>query len=823
MTLLDQPDPIDRFRYPLDEWRIIETKPSRGRTLGVTETVFALGNGYLGMRGNPEEGRETYAHGTFINGFHETWPIHHAEAAYGFATTGQTIVNVPDAKVIKLYVNDEPLNISTADLDQYSRVLDLRDGVLRRELIWRTPSGLHVQVRSTRLVSFADRHLSTMTYEVTLLDGDAPVVISSQVINRQDGTDDYRGTTTALGEGFDPRKASHFEHRVLEPELHGETERRMIFGYRTANSGMTLAVAVDHVLTGVDDPDTVSACEEDRGRKVYRLRATQGQTIRLTKTVAYHTSSGIPAGELVDRCRRTLDRVLQSGIASVFDDQRAWLDDFWSTTDVVIEGQPAIQQATRWCLFQVAQAAARADQLGIAAKGVTGSGYEGHAFWDTEAYIIPFLAYTNPVVARNALRYRVTLLGAARRRARELNEPGALFPWRTINGEEASAYYAAGTAQYHIDADIAWAFTMYTDVTGDWEFMYRDGVRVLVETARMWEGLGFWSVNGSRRFQIHSVTGPDEYTTVVNNNMFTNVMARHNLWSAASIMRRMQAEVPQRYAGLVAELGVAEGEIDAWAECANGMYIPFDEETGIHPQDEHFLEREVWDLDATPRENYPLLLHYHPLVLYRRQVLKQADVVMATFLQGQHFSDEAKRADFDYYDPITTGDSSLSAVVQSIMASEVGYSDLALRYFLSGLFVDLLDLHENADDGVHIASAAGVWTTLVSGFAGLREVDGHLSFDPRLPRTWPALEFPLRMRGSRFRVRLESDAMIFTLIEGDAVQVSVRGQSITIGADPTRVALDGQGPDLAWEGRARDPFVDIHGQRRDRPVERDGV
>ncbi|MFV0406918.1 MAG: glycoside hydrolase family 65 protein [Propioniciclava sp.] len=808
------PDPIDRFRYPLDEWQVIETQPTRGPALGVTETVFALGNGYLGMRGNPEEGRETFSHGTFINGFHETWPIHHAEAAYGFATTGQTIVNVPDAKVIKLYVNDEPLNLSTADLDQYSRVLDLRDGVLRRELIWRTPSGLHVQVRSSRMISFTDRHLSVMTFEVTLLDGDAPVVISSQVINRQDGTDEYRTSTDALGQGFDPRKASRFEHRVLEPQLKGETERRMLLGYRTANSKMTLAVGVDHVLKTEADQDVVSACEDDLARKVYRLRARQGDTIRLTKTVAYHTAKGVPVRELFDRCRRTLDRVRQSGVADAFDEQQAWLARFWETTDVVIENQPAIQQATRWCLFQVAQAAARADQLGIAAKGVTGSGYEGHAFWDTEVYMIPFLAYTNPVMARNALRYRVNLLDAARRRAREMDEPGALFPWRTINGEEASAYYAAGTAQYHIDADIAWAFTLYTQVTGDWEFMFRDGIPVLVETARMWAGLGFWSVNGVRRFQIHGVTGPDEYTTVVNNNMFTNVMARHNLWSAAQLVHRMRDEVPDQYAALMADLKITETEIEQWSEAADGMYIPFDDASGVHPQDEHFLEREIWDLDSTSRDKHPLLLHYHPLVLYRRQVLKQADVVMATFLQGQHFSAQAKRADFEYYDPITTGDSTLSAVVQSIMASEVGYSDLALNYFLSGLFVDLLDLHHNAVDGVHIASAAGVWGTLVFGFAGLREVDGHLAFDPRLPEAWEGLTFPLSVRGSRFRVRLANDAITFTLTDGGPVHVAVRGRRVTIGEQPVRVPLDGQGLRLTWTGRTRDPFADIHGHRR---------
>ncbi len=460
------PDPLDRGRFPVDEWRLVESSYST-EDLGVTETLFAVGNGYLGLRGNVEEGRETHSHGTFINGFHEVWSIRHAEEAFGFARVGQTIVNVPDNKVMKLYVDDEPLLLPVADIDSYERSLDFSDGVLRRDIVWRTPGGKRVHVRSSRMVSFTQRHLAIMTIEVTMLDHEAPVVISSQVLNRQDGKDEYHVRAAAMGEGVDPRKGEVFSERVLVPQTHWCGDRRIILGYRAANSGMTLAVGVDHEIATENDYTELSHVDEDTGKMVYRVQCKPGVPLKVTKTVAYHTSRGVPVRELVDRCRRTLDRVLEQGVDFHFAAQRSWLAAFWQRSDVEVAGQPAVQQAIRWNLFQLAQASARAEQSGVPAKGVTGSGYGGHYFWDTEIYVLPFLTYTSPQMARSALRFRYNMLDAARRRASDLTQRGALFPWRTINGEEASAFYAAGTAQYHIDADISYALCKYVAATGD--------------------------------------------------------------------------------------------------------------------------------------------------------------------------------------------------------------------------------------------------------------------------------------------------------------------------------------------------------------------
>jgi alpha,alpha-trehalose phosphorylase len=498
-----------------------------------------------------------------------------------------------------------------------------------------------------------------------------------------------------------------------------------------------------------------------------------------------------------------LDRTHEQGIAHQQAEQEAWLEDFWSRSDIQITGHPALQQAVRWNLFALAQASARAEGQGIPAKGVTGSGYGGHYFWDTEIYVMPFLTYTMPWAARNAMRFRYSLLPHACSRARELSQRGALFPWRTINGNEASAYYAAGTAQYHIDADIAFAVSQYVGATGDLDFLAREAVDILVETARMWADLGFWRDETRRTFHIHGVTGPDEYTTVVNDNLYTNVLARFNLRRAAHAVWQLERDDPDAYRELVRRTGISPDEPVEWSECADAMAIPFDEFLGIHPQDAHFLEREMWDLENTPLEKRPLLLNYHPLVIYRFQVLKQADVVLALFLQGEEFTAEEKKADFDYYDPITTGDSTLSAVVQSIIAAEVGYADLALRYFHAALFVDLDDRHNNTADGVHVASTGGVWSALACGFGGFRDHgadngERQWQIDPRLPASWTSLVYRVTLHGTRVRVTVRTDELELCIEDGAGpLTFDVRGELVTVKHDaPVVVRLEHQGPML---------------------------
>ena len=759
--------------YPPDEWRVVEARYS-DEFADRAETVFSLGNGFVGIRGSFEEGRPALSPGTFINGFHETWPIVHPEAAPGLARKGQTIVNVPDATMLKLYVDDEPLYLPTARIDEYARILDMRAGTLSRELVWATNAGKHVRVRTQRMVSLEHRHVVAMTYELTMLDHPAPVAISSLVVNRQDARP---SDNLPEYQPPDPRLATVLPRPVLHGKAAELAGQRILLGYQTTNSRMTLGVGVDHVIDAASPYAVAGSADADTSEIIMTADALPGVPIRITKYATYQSSRSVPAPELVDRCRRTLDRAVRDGFDSLVTSQRANLDRFWDRADVRAKTRlnpVRHQQAIRWNLYQVAQASWRAEGAGIPAKGLTGQAYEGHYFWDTEIYVLPFLSYTKPRIAGNVLRFRHSMLDRARERARELSERGALFPWRTINGEEASSNFQQGTAQYHINADIAYAIRQYASVVGDARLLGGEGAEVLAETARMWADLGFYGTD--EKFHIHGVTGPDEYTTVVNDNCYTNLMARLNLNYAAATLRRLREERPDDYTAIVHDVALQPGEIESWERAAAAMHVPFDAQRGIHPQDDAFLSREIWDLDGTPREKFPLLLHYHPLVIYRHQVLKQADIVLAMFLLGDEFSLDQKRRNFDYYDPLTTGDSSLSACVQSIIAAEIGNERQALAYFEYALLMDLADVAGNASDGVHIASAAGVWSSLVFGFGGVRDFDGQLSFSPRLPRVWSSLEFSLRFRDRQVRVRLGHDEESYLVDEGAPLTISIRDE-----------------------------------------------
>jgi alpha,alpha-trehalose phosphorylase len=757
--------------YPADEWNVIE-KAFHPEFLAQSETMLALGNGYLGMRGCPEEGGPNAENGTFINGFYETWPIIYGEEAYGFARTGQTICNVTDSKIIKLYVDDEPFWLPDANLLSYDRRLNMKSGTLDREILWETPAGKQVLIRSRRLVSFDNRHVAAISYCVTLLNAQAFVMISSEMATNE---------PSARSNEDDPRLAKAFSGRVLHPRASYAKGRRIVLCHATEKSRLSVTCATDHALETSCPHTEKTAHSDDFGQVAFTIEARQGCPIQLTKYMVYHTSKTASPEELCGRAEWTLDRVTAQGFQQLLTSQEQYMDDFWRRSDVRIRdvrqdltnrSTVEIQQAIRFNLFHMLQASARAEDAGVPAKGLTGKAYEGHYFWDTEIYLLPFLTYTSPRIARNLLVFRYKMLPQARARAKQLGHRGAMFPWRTISGEEASAYYAAGTAQYHINADIMYALRKYVHATGDESFLRNYGAEMLVETARLWLDLGFFSEANGGKFCINGVTGPDEYNAVVNNNAYTNLMARENLRYAAQTVKFLQSTEPDAYNALVHKTALAPSEVEAWIRAAENMYVPYGEDRQIVLQDDSFLDREPWDFRNTPPEHYPLLLFYHPLNIYRKQVIKQADVVLAMFLLGDIFSPEAKKRNFYFYDPLTTGDSSLSSCVEAIIAAQIGDMEKAIRYGMAALLMDLADVGGNVKDGCHIASMGGTWMMLTYGFGGMRDYDGTLSFWPRrAPEENAILRFPLTYHGRMLEIEIGLDRVEYALREGERLVI----------------------------------------------------
>jgi alpha,alpha-trehalose phosphorylase len=728
-----------------------------------TESIFALSNGHIGLRGTFEEGEPRGLPGTYLNGFYEQHPLPYAEAGYGYPEDGQTVVNVTDGKIVRLLVQDEPLDMRYGRAIEHHRVLDFRSGTLRRDTVWESPTGRRVRVRTERLVSFTQRAVAAIRYEVEPMDGGVQLVVQSDLLANE----------PIVTHSKDPRVAATLSAPlVAEDAVAGDY--RAVLIHRTKKSGLRLAAAMDHEIETDNGMRCEIHAEEDLARLTAAVDVPEGSTLRLTKYLGYGWSARRSSPALRAQVDAALSGALQTGWDGLLAEQRRYLDDFWTHADVEIDGDEELQQAVRFALFHVLQAGARGESRAIPAKGLTGPGYDGHSFWDTETYVLPVLTYTMPEAARDALRWRHSTLDKARERADALGLDGAAFPWRSIDGAECSAYWPAGTAQFHVSADVSDAVVRYIAATEDAEFERDHAVDLLVETARLWTSLGHHDVPGG--FRIDGVTGPDEYTAVVDNNVYTNLMAQRNLLEASAICER-QPEA-------AAMLAVTEEETKAWRSAADKMVVPYDDVLEVHPQSERFTEHAEWDFENTPHEHYPLLLNYPYFDLYRKQVVKQADLIMAMYLRGDAFTADQKARNVAYYEPRMVRDSSLSACPQAVLAAEVGHLDLAYDYFAEAALTDLHDLHHNVRNGLHIASLAGAWVVAVAGFGGMRDHDRSLDFAPRLPRAITRLAFRMTYRGSRFAVEIRQGEAAYQLLEGPELSVTHHGDDVVITTEP---------------------------------------
>jgi alpha,alpha-trehalose phosphorylase len=755
--------------FHLDPWQL-RTARRDPADLAACESLFALSNGHIGLRGSLEEGEPRVAPGTYISGFYEERPLPHPEAGYGFPESGQTIVNVTDGKLIRLHVGDSPFDLRYGRVRFHERALDLRAGVLERRTDWTAPNGSTVRVTSRRLVSFTQRVLAAISYEVQPLDDGFYMALQSDLLASEEAVEASR----------DPRDPAPLA-RPLRGELADSHGHRAVLVHRTERSQLRVAAGMDHVLDLPADAVTTMESEEDLARLTITCQLERGQRLRLVKLLAYGWSSRRSAAALRDQVDAALAVARLAGWDALAAEQRDYLDKFWERGDVTIEGDPALQQAVRVSMFHVLQAGARTESQAIPAKGLTGPGYDGHAFWDTETFVLPMLTYTTPEAARGALTWRHRTLPTAMARAAELGLRGAAFPWRTIHGEECSGYWPAGTAAFHVNADIADATARYIAATGDEEFATSHGVELLVETARLWASLGQFSSEDC--FRIDGVTGPDEYTAVVDDNVYTNLMAQRNL--------RAAAEACSRWPEVASRLGVGPQEMEKWRAAAAVVRVPYDEKLGVHAQSEGFTEHGEWDFEGTPPGDYPLLLHHPYFQLYRKQVVKQADLVLAMHLRGDAFTDQEKARNFAYYEARTVRDSSLSAAPQAIIAAEVGHLELAYDYWTEAAFTDILNVHENVDDGVHIAAAASTWAVAVAGFGGMRDHSGHITFAPRLPPKLSRICFRMMFNQRTLMVDIHRDqtggaaaqAATYRLLAGDPLETSHHGTPVTLKVD----------------------------------------
>jgi alpha,alpha-trehalose phosphorylase len=726
--------------------------------LAVEESLFHVANGYLGVRGNFEEGYPEGVdtiRGCYVNGFYDTVGITYPEKLYGFPEQIQRMVNLPDIQTMRLSVEGEAFSPFAGNLREYTRELDTHEGISRRRMLWESPEGRIVRADIRRMASFACPNLFLTVYEISLPKG-GEICLAGGV---DCAVSNYANPA-------DPRVAAEGQRHVF-PDRVRLLEDGGLVEFHTGASGLRMAICQRWAA----GPATTEVIAEEEGFSVQlKRKLAPGESLSVAKYTLICDSrrSENPAADALALAAECAGK----GPERLFLEQREYLASFWRRGEVFVDGDDELRESLQYSQYMLLQSAGRDSVGNVSAQGLSGEGYEGHYFWDTEIYILPFFALTQPELAKRLLDCRYGMLDKAREHARVMGHGrGALYPWRTITGSECSTYFPSGSAQYHISGDIAYSFMQYYYLTGDLGFMADKGCEVLIETARMWLEIGGYGRDG--RFCIHAVTGPDEYTCIVNNNYYTNLIARHNLLAAAEICRELEARGLQIAAK--ERVALAPGETEAFIRAAEAMYLPYDEKLGVYAQDDSFLSKPVWDFEATPKENYPLLLHYHPLALYRHQVCKQADTVLAHFLFEDDADEEAMRNSFRYYERVTTHDSSLSLCVFSMMAARLGELDKAYRYFAKAVRTDLDNAHGNTKDGIHTANMGGSYLGLVAGFAGLRVKKDGLHFRFALPKQWRGYAFHVRFKGSLLWVDVRVDSTVIKLVEGLPVTVTADG------------------------------------------------
>lgn len=747
--------------YGNDPWKLTEVLPCP-EAAKAKASVFALSNGHIGLRGGFEEDcRIKTPDGTndlFINGVYGSEPIKYAEVAFGYAKERQTMLTFANPLGLEIQIDGERFS-ACSNLKNYRRTLDLKTGLLIREGEWTLKNGTQVSFAFERFVSLEDDNLICSRYS---FESSVPIdeirlhsFISEQYREAED-SEDSRAATVMNG--------------MVSTVAQGASEN------------------TTWIIQGVKCPEqTVCITNANMSKELvleesnYSIIASGGGNNRyvLERVSAVLESQVEETDKILSSTLSATKKAMNKGFEILLSEQKNHMDSFWEDSDIAVSGSPIVQQIVRFACYELYCNAGHNEKTSLPAKGLTGSGYDGHYFWDTETYMFPFFAYTQPERARKLLMYRYGKLDAARKRALELGyENCALYPWRTINGEECSPYYPAGTAQYHINADIAYAVITYYRVTQDKEFLFRYGAEILAETARFWMKIGFFNPNRDGKFCINCVTGPDEYTALVNNNCYTNLMAASNLKYAAEALREFEQELPEEYIKFSARRNIYPEERNSWEKASENIYLPYDEQKGIYLQDDQQLDRIPWEMEQIPRENFPLLLHYHPLTIYRHLICKQADLVLAMVLNGDNFTFTDKEKALDFYETITTHDSSLSRMIFCILACNTQKYNKADKYFAQGSACDIHDVQGNTTDGLHMANLGGVWMGLIYGYAGMRIQDDALSFTPHCPSFLDSFSFRIKFGESKIRVEIRKNETFFSLVSGPEVKIIVSDKSI---------------------------------------------
>ncbi|KAA8999661.1 glycoside hydrolase family 65 protein [Paenibacillus spiritus] len=752
----------------IDEWSIIE-ESFDPHNHEISESIFSIGNGHMGGRANFEEqysGRSLQ--GSYMAGVYYPDKTRVGWWKNGYPEYFAKVLNSTNWIGINIEIDGTPLDLATCTVSDFRRVLNMKEGTLSRSFVARLEDGKEVKVESIRIVSMVRREIGAIRYAVTALNFSGNV------------------TVTPYLDGDVKNKDSNYDEKFWNEVEKGETADGGFLTLKTKKLDfhVTSAFAYDLTLNGEKlTPEAASELRDKYVSSTVQVSLNQGDQLVIYKYAANVTSRNHGLGQLVEAAQTALASAREAGFAALLSEHaEAWRDK-WKESDIIIEGDVSAQQAIRFNIFQLNQTyTGEDDRLNIGPKGFTGEKYGGSTYWDTEAYCVPFyLSTADPSISRNLLIYRYKHLEKAKENARKLGfTKGALYPMVTMNGEECHNEWEITFEEIHRNGAIAHAIFNYVNYTGDKSYLGQYGLEVLVEISRFWEQRVHY-VAHKDKYVMLGVTGPNEYENNVNNNWYTNRMAAWTMEYTLETLNYLKENEASRYEELVDKLGLEESETSLWADMIAKMYYPADEERGIFLQQDGFLDKEIVPVKDLAPENLPLNQKWSWDRILRSCYIKQADVLQGLYFLGDRYDLDTKKRNFDFYEPITVHESSLSPCIHAILACELGYREKAYEMYLRTSRLDLDNYNNDTEDGCHTTSMAGTWMSIVHGFGGLRVHDGRLVLQPSNPGHWTSYSFKIVFRGSRLKISV-TDREVIVANETDVpAQLKVYGEELTVG------------------------------------------
>jgi maltose phosphorylase len=751
----------------LDQWNIIEND-FKDENNKVSESIFSLGNGYMGQRANFEEGYSgSSLQGTYMAGIYYPDKTRVGWWKNGYPEYFAKVLNSTNWIGIDIYIGDEKLDISKCDVSEFSRILNMKEGFLYRTFIARLKDGNEIKIEAKRFLSIVDKEIGAIEYSITNLNFNGDITISPYL------------------DGDIKNEDSNYDEKFWDEISKLSEDKNSYLTMKTKKSNFYLCSGMKYDIFKDDTKVKFNAQVNEKEKFIgntIRLNLNKNEKVTIFKYVANVTSRDVNIDDIQSVTKNILNRAYDKGFYKLLEEHaKAW-DKKWKESDIIITGDLAAQQAIRFNIFQLNQTyTGEDDRLNIGPKGFTGEKYGGSTYWDTEAYCIPFyLSTANQKISKNLLIYRYKQLEKAKENAKKLGyKKGALYPMVTMNGEECHNEWEITFEEIHRNGAIAYAIYNYVNYTGDKDYLTEYGLDVLVEISRFWEERVNYS-DAKGKYVILGVTGPNEYENNVNNNWYTNRIAAWTMEYTLEVLIKLKDEAPQKYDDCIKKLKLEECEINKWKDIIKNMYYPMDEKLNIFLQQDGYMDKEQILVKDLPKENLPLGKRWSWDRILRSCFIKQADVLQGLYFLEHLYDDNTIRRNYEFYEPRTVHESSLSPCIHSILASRLGMNYKAYEMYLQTSRLDIDNYNDDTEDGCHITSMAGTWMSIVEGFGGLKVKNDVLTLNPSIPEKWETFSFNIMYRGFLLKIRVEKNHVKISNDSDKEIQVVVKDNLYTI-------------------------------------------